>query len=219
MFRWLGRFLSSSVGKKTVMAITGLSLVGFLITHLLGNLNLWIGGDEGFNGYAEHLESYGWLLTIAEVGLFAIFVIHASLALKITAENRAARSRGYMRRESLGGMTPGSATMLVTGLILLLFIVIHVIDFRVPKLTGELDDLALAVRARLSTPLGAGIYLVGVLAMGLHLSHAIQSGFQSLGLSHPRWTPIIRAGGRAIAVLLTLGFASFPLFLFFGGAA
>lgn len=214
----LGRFLSTSVGKKTVMAITGLSLVGFLVTHLLGNLNLWIGGDEGFNEYAEHLESYGWLLNAAEIGLLVIFIIHACLALKITAENRSARPVGYRRRESLGGMTPGSATMLITGLVLLVFIIIHVADFRIPKLQGELPDLAVAVRERLSHPAGATIYLVGVIAMGLHLSHAIQSAFQSLGINHPRWTPIIQHGSRALALLLTIGFATFPIFLFFGGS-
>ncbi len=218
MFTWLGRFLSTSVGKKTVMAITGLSLVGFLVVHLLGNLNLWTGGDEGFNGYAEHLESLGWLLSVAEVGLLAIFIVHAVLALKITAENRAARPTRYAHRATMGGTTPGSATMLITGLILLVFIIIHVIDFRVPALRGEIEDLAVVVRARLGTPLGAGIYLVGVLAMGLHLSHAIQSAFQSLGLAHPRWTPIVRVGGRVVAVLVPLGFATFPLFLFIGGS-
>ena len=218
MFPWLGRFLSTSVGKKTVMAITGLSLVGFLITHLLGNLNLWIGGNEGFNEYAEHLESYGWLLNVAEIGLLVIFVIHVGLALKITAENRAARPVQYVRRESHGGKTPGSSTMMITGLILLLFIIIHVVDFRVPKLAGELDDLALAVRERLAHPLGAGIYLIGVAALGLHLSHAIQSAFQSLGVNHPRWTPFIKLGGRGLALVLALGFATFPLFLFFGGS-
>jgi len=218
MFSWLGRFLSTSIGMKTVMAITGLSLVGFLITHLLGNINLWIGGDEAFNAYAHHLESYGWLLNVAEVGLLAIFVVHAALALKLTAANRAARPVGYRRREAMGGMTPGSGTMLVTGLVLLVFIVIHVIDFRVPKLNGEIEDLAAAVRERLSQPAGAAIYLAGVIALGLHLSHAIQSAFQSLGLYHGRWTPIVRVGGRALALALALGFATFPLFLFFGGS-
>jgi succinate dehydrogenase / fumarate reductase cytochrome b subunit len=219
MISWPGKFLSTSVGKKTVMAVTGLSLVGFLVVHLIGNINLWAGGDEAFNEYAEHLESYGWLLNAAEIGLLALFVVHAGLALKLTAENRAARPVGYRRRQVMGGMTPGSSTMLVTGLILLLFVVIHVVDFRLPKLAGEIDDLAGAVRDRLSSPVGAGIYLVGVIALGVHLSHAIQSAFQTLGLHHPRWTPLVRIGGRALALLLAAGFATFPLFLFFGGSA
>lgn len=218
MFPWLGRFLSTSIGKKTVMALTGLSLVGFLIVHLLGNITLWMGGDESFNEYAEHLESYGWYLHLAELGLLALFVVHAALALGIAAQNRAARPEGYRRRESLGASTPGSITMVITGLVLLVFLVIHVTDFRVPKLTGEIDDLALAVRARLGTPLGAGIYLAGVIALGLHLSHAIRSALHTLGLHHPRWNPVLRVGGSALALVLALGFATFPLFLFLGGS-
>ncbi len=199
------------------MAVTGLSLVGFLCVHLLGNFQLWAGGDVAFNEYAAHLESYGWLLHVAEIVLLVLFVVHAGLALKIAAANRAARSVGYRSRESMGGSTPGSATMVITGLVILLFLVIHVIDFRVPKLAGRIDDLALALRERLATPAGAGIYLVGVIALGLHLSHAIQSAFQTLGLQHPRWTPIVKLGARALALVLALGFATFPLFLFFGG--
>jgi len=218
MFSWLGRFLSTSVGKKTVMAITGLSLVGFLIVHLLGNITLWTGGDEAFNAYAANLESLGWLLNAAEVGLLALFVVHAGLALKLAAENRAARPVGYRRREAMGGMTPGSATMLGTGLLLLVFIIIHVADFRIAKLAGEIDDLALAVRARIGSPVGAAIYLAGAVALGVHLSHALQSSIQTLGLSHRRWTPILRLAAIATAILLAAGFATFPLFLLLGGS-
>lgn len=218
MFSWLGRFLSTSVGKKTVMAITGLSLVGFLVVHLLGNITLWTGGDDAFNEYAESLESLGWLLNAAEVGLLALFVVHAGLALKLASENRAARPIGYRRREAMGGMTPGSATMLATGMLLLVFIIIHVVDFRVAKLGGDIEDLALAVRARIGSPAGAAIYLAGAVALGIHLSHALQSALHTLGLSHGRWTPLLRLAGRALALLLAAGFATFPLFLFLGGS-
>ena len=212
-----GRFLSSSVGKKTFMAFTGLGLVGFLIVHLAGNLTMFAGGDEAFNAYAEKLESYGWLLHAAEIGLLALFAVHVALALRLARENAAARPEGYRVRASSGAKTLGSSSMLVTGLIVGVFVVIHVVDFRIPKLAGEIDDLALAVRARLASPVGALIYLAGVLVLAVHLSHALQSAAQTLGGHHPRWTPFLRHGARALAVLLALGFAAFPVLLFLGG--
>ncbi len=219
MLSWLGRFLSSSIGKKTIMALTGLALVGFLVIHVLGNLNLWIGGDKGFNDYAHHLLAYGWLLTVGEVALGALFLIHIIVALALTRENLAARNQRYGRRQGMGNKTAGSATMLITGLVMLVFIVIHVIDFRVPVLRGEMEDLAQGVRERLAAPLGAGIYLVALVALGLHLSHAVQSGLQTLGVHHPRWTPTIRTFGLALAVIVAVVFATFPFFLFIGGAS
>ena len=105
---WIGRFLSSSVGKKTVMALTGLSLVGFLVVHLLGNFTLYTGGIEGFNEYAAKLEDLGGLLMAAEIGLFAIFVIHMGLALRIARENKRARQENYRIRATMGHSTAAS---------------------------------------------------------------------------------------------------------------
>ena len=217
MLSWIGRFLTSSIGKKTFMALTGLGLVGFLVVHLAGNLTLF-GSDTAFNAYSAKLESYGVLLTAAEIGLAGLFAVHVASALRLSRENRAARPVGYALRATMGERTIGSASMLVTGLVVGVFVVVHVLDFRIPKLAGEIDDLAAAVRARLSSPLGALIYLVGVGALGLHLSHAIQSAFQTLGVNHPRWTPLLRSLARALALILTLGFASFPIVLSLGGA-
>jgi succinate dehydrogenase / fumarate reductase cytochrome b subunit len=218
MLSWLGRFLSSSIGKKTLMALTGLMLVGFLLAHLAGNLTLYA-GDEAFNGYAHKLESYGLLLNVAEVGLLALFVVHVVLALRVSRENAGARPNGYRSRATFGKSTVASRSMLVTGLVVGLFVVIHVIDFRVPKLLGkpELDDLAVAVRRRLASPLGAGIYLVGVVALGMHLSHGFRSALQTLGANHPRYDGLIRGVGLALATLILLGFASFPVILFVTG--
>ncbi len=220
MLSWLGRFLSSSIGKKTVMAVTGLCLVGFLVAHLAGNLTLYVGGEEGLNAYSQKLEDLGPLLIAAEIGLALLFVVHIALALKLSRENAAAREEPYRRRGSLGQKTAGSATMLITGLIVGVFLVIHLIDFRIPKLTGELEDLGAAVTARLSSPAGIAIYLVGVTALGLHLSHAVQSALQTLGAGNAKYTPILRRLGLLLAVVLFLGFASFPIYgLFLGPGA
>jgi succinate dehydrogenase / fumarate reductase cytochrome b subunit len=217
MLTWLGRFLSSSIGKKVVMALTGLGLVGFLIGHLVGNLTLFADDTgEAFNGYAHALESNP-ALPIIEVGLLVLFIVHIVMALRVSKENRAARTQGYSVRNSMGNKTLGSSSMLITGLIIGVFLVIHIIDFRVPNWTGDIDDLALAVKQRLATPLGAGIYMIGVIAVGIHVSHAFKSAFQSLGLNHPRYTPLIERAGLALAILLFIGFASFPILLFMSG--
>ncbi len=209
---WIGRFLSSSVGKKTVLAVTGLSLVGFLVAHLLGNFSLYTGGIEGFNEYAAALEDLGGLLMAAEVGLFALFVIHMGLALRIVRENRLARQEAYRVNATMGSSTAASRSMAITGLIVLLFLIVHIIDFRVPTLLGDMDNLGEAVVQRLASPVGATIYLLGILALGLHLRHAIQSALQTLGIQHPNWSPVLRAGAMALAAALALGFASFPIY-------
>jgi succinate dehydrogenase / fumarate reductase cytochrome b subunit len=209
---WIGRFLSSSVGKKTVLAVTGLSLVGLLVAHLLGNFSLYTGGIEGFNEYAAALEDLGGLLMAAEVGLFALFVIHMGLALRIVRENRLARQEAYRVNATMGSSTAASRSMAITGLIVLLFLIVHIIDFRVPTLLGDLDNLGEAVVQRLASPVGATIYLIGILALGLHLRHAIQSALQTLGIQHPNWSPFLRAGAMALAAALALGFASFPIY-------
>ena len=209
---WIGRFLSSSVGKKTVLAVTGLSLVGFLVAHLLGNFSLYTGGIEGFNEYAAALEDLGGLLMAAEVGLFALFVIHMGLALRIVRENRLARQEAYRVNATMGSSTAASRSMAITGLIVLLFLIVHIIDFRVPTLLGDMDNLGEAVVQRLASPVGATIYLIGILALGLHLRHAIQSALQTLGIQHPNWSPFLRAGAMALAAALAIGFASFPIY-------
>jgi succinate dehydrogenase / fumarate reductase cytochrome b subunit len=218
---WIRTFLRSSIGRKALMALSGLALIGFLVAHLAGNLTLYADADgTAFNHYAETLESNPLLLP-AEIGLVLLILLHLVLGIRVSLDNREARKKGYAVRASLGGRTLGSATMLLTGILILVFLVVHVSDFRIPKLLGDesVEDLAGAVKRRLASPLGAGVYLVGVAAVGLHLSHAFQSAFQTLGLNHPKYTPWIARLGLALAVILFLGFASFPIVLLIRGGA
>jgi len=220
MLNWFGRFCSSSIGKKTLMALTGLGLIGFLIAHLAGNLTLFADGDgEAFNHYAEVLESNP-LLPIAEIGLLILFVAHIALGLAVSRGNREAREDRYQVRATKGKQTLASGSMLITGLIVGVFLVIHIIDFRVAKLMGDesVQDLALAVKNRLASPAGASIYLVGVISLGVHLSHAFKSAFQTLGVNHPRYSPLIEKVGIGLAVVLFIGFASFPIYCLIQGA-
>lgn len=220
MLSWLGRFLSSSIGKKSLMALSGLSLVGFLVAHLLGNLSLFA-GNEAFNEYAQKLEDLGPLLMVAEVGLLVLFIVHMGLALRTSKENREARDSRYQMRGTHGKSTFASRTMLITGLIIGVFLVIHIIDFRVAKAldSKSVEDLAVGVRNRLGSPLGAFIYLVGITALGVHLRHAISSALQTLGVNHPKYNDLIRMVGIGLAAILALGFASFPIYLLATGGA
>jgi succinate dehydrogenase / fumarate reductase cytochrome b subunit len=211
--------LASSIGKKAVMAVSGLLLIGFLVAHLAGNLLIFAGKDgQAFDDYARKLEENP-LLPVVEVGLFLLFAVHIALALRVTGENRQARRQGYAIRASMGERTLASASMIVTGIVVLIFLIVHIVDFRVGKLYVEDGPVSLAamVRKRLHEPLGAAVYLIGVTALAVHLRHAFRSGLQTLGVNHPRLNPLLVRIGWALAIVLGLGFASFPILFFSGG--
>lgn len=209
------RFLNSSIGRKYVMAVTGISLTGFLVVHLAGNLTIF-GGKSAFNAYAEFMESNP-MLPLAEAGLAGLFVVHIAFAFLLIKKNRSARSVGYTSELGMGSKTLASKTMWITGPLLMFFIVVHLYDFRIKKEFVSHDELDLAqmVIDRFRSPLGFGIYCLGVSLTGLHLWHAFQSAFQTLGLAHPRYRALIQNTGRALSVILVLGFGAMPLYLFF----
>ncbi|MDE2491568.1 MAG: succinate dehydrogenase cytochrome b subunit [Elusimicrobia bacterium] len=210
-------FLESSIGKKIMVALAGLFLSFFLVVHLAGNLFLF-GGAPAFNHYASLLE-HNELLPVAEIGLVVLFLIHILLAIRATWINRAARPVGYAVYRGKGARTAGSKTMIWTGLLLLAFLIVHLKSFRfAPEAVREADLYALVVHA-FRNPWYSGFYVLALVGLGVHLSHGIQSGFQTLGLNHPRYTPWIKRLGLALAVLLALGFMSMPIYFgFLGGA-
>ncbi len=215
MLGWLIRTLHSSIGKKAIMSLTGLALIGFLIAHLAGNLTFFADSEgAAFDHYADTLGSNP-LLPIAEIGLTLLFLVHIGMGLRVTLENKKARSKGYMVTKSHGARTPGSRTMVLSGVIVLLFLILHLIHFRLQKADGV--SMAALVNYELARPFGASAYVVGILALGLHLSHAFKSALQTLGLNHPKYTPILERLGLALAAVLALGFLAFPLYVFFGG--
>jgi succinate dehydrogenase / fumarate reductase cytochrome b subunit len=214
MLRWLGDFLASSIGKKVVLALTGLLLVGFLVEHLYGNLQLFADGQGlAFDGYVAELQSYGWLLTAGEIGLLGLFACHVYLAIRLTVENREARRERYVVRRSQGAATFGSSTMFVTGAILLAYLIKHLLDFRLAA--GFLEDPHGHVERKLSSPAHAIVYLLAAAAVGVHLSHGFRSALQTLGANHPRWNPILLRVGWALAILFAAGFAAFPIYYLF----
>lgn len=211
------RFLNSSIGRKYVMALSGLSLTLFLLVHMAGNLTLYVSNDA-FNAYAHALESNP-LLPLAEAGLLALFLVHIAFAVLLTVRNKSARDTGYKADLGMGAKTVASTTMWITGPLILVFLLIHLWDFRISKEFAEDGDYDLAwmVVDRLNSPAGLIIYMLGIAMVGLHMWHAFQSAFQTLGVAHPRYRNLILWTGRAVTVLLVAGFGGLPLYFFFLG--
>ncbi|HMP89581.1 MAG TPA: succinate dehydrogenase cytochrome b subunit [Kiritimatiellia bacterium] len=220
--------LKSTVGRKYIMAVSGIFLMLFLIVHLVGNLTLFVpDGGEMFNQYAHKLESMGPLLYVAEAGLLAIFLFHVITAFQVYAEKRRARPDSYAVTASKGGnsrMTVASKSMIYTGIILLIFIPAHIWMFKFnsgkdhPTATvhgEEVKDLYTVVADAFSNPYVAFGYTAVMLLLGLHLRHGFWSALQSLGAMCPKGTKAIYAAGLVFAVLLAGGFLLLPLYFYF----
>ena len=216
---WLLATLRSSVGKKFVMGGTGLFLCFFITVHLAGNFLLYV-GPQAYNTYAETLHKNVALLVVAEIGLFGAMLLHIYLAVTTAAENRAARGgQGYAAKQTkvpgrvinLLGMSPDT-TMFVTGALIFGYLCIHLCDFKFEVFADEAmraaDPFTKAQRVLGSTSRKV-IYGIAALVVGLHVSHGFSSAFQSLGLSHPKYTPTIKLLGKVFAVFVTVGYGSF----------
>ncbi len=208
MLRWIGNALASSVGRKIVLGLTGFLLLGFCLNHIAGNVKLF---GDGFNDYVHMLKGFGPLLLVAEIGLAGLFACHIFLALRLTMENRKARSERYVVRNDRGAQTFGSVSMFYTGAILLAFLIKHLLDFRFAS--GFEADPEAMVFAKLSQTGNALIYVLASIVLAIHLSHGFRSAFQSVGLSHPKLDAILTKAGIGVAALIGLAFASFPLYI------
>lgn len=214
--RWLLRLLTSSIGRKVVMGLTGLLLCGFLVVHLAGNLLIY-SGRAAYDGYAHKLHEQEWL-PLAEAALFALFAAHIYLAVVTTRENRRARAVGYAVKESkIPGKilpVPTSNWMFLSGAVVLGFLCLHIVDMKLQARSHihyeGLSPFQIAV-AVLSDPLSQAVYIAGTIFLGFHLSHGFASAFQSLGLRHPKYTPVIKAFGLVFAVVIAAGFCSLPI--------
>jgi succinate dehydrogenase / fumarate reductase cytochrome b subunit len=200
-FNWL----SSSIGKKLGMALSGLMLYGFLIGHLAGNFLLFNNDNgQGFNAYSSFLTSHPLLVPV-ELGLMVVFCLHIYLSISVSLENKRARRTGYQQQHAVGGRSYASLTMPYTGVLILVFVLIHLKTFKY----SDHSNLYLLVKDTFQDP----VYLVGyVLAMallGFHLWHAFQSALQTLGVFSVR----LRSFGRILAVILAGGFGIIPLYL------
>jgi len=211
--------LSSSIGTKVVIAITGLIMCGFLIMHLAGNLLLFA-GDATYNHYSDKLVSNP-LLVPAELFLVLVLAVHVYKTVAMTLRNRRARPIGYARKELAGApsrKSAASSTMIYSGLFLLVFLGLHLKTFKYgphyAAAEAGVRDLATLVVEVFQSPIYLVFYVLAMVILGLHLRHGFSSAFQSLGADHPRVTPMILTAGKLFAAAIAAGFALIPVAVF-----
>jgi len=213
------RALTSSVGTKILIALTGLALVGFLVFHLAGNLLVFFGRDA-YNEHAHALISNP-LIIPAELGLAAIFLLHILKAILNFTHNRAARPEKYEVKKWAGGPSRksiGSTTMIVSGLVTLGFVILHLETFKYGPYyaasTPGMRDLYRLMIEVFHRPWYVVFYEICMVVVGLHLRHGISSAFQSLGLMPAAWTRWILQTGLALALLTAGGFVLIPIWIY-----
>jgi succinate dehydrogenase / fumarate reductase cytochrome b subunit len=205
------RFYQTTIGKKAVMAITGLILFGFVVSHLLGNLQFYL-GRETMNHYAEALRSMPALLWAARAGLLVAVILHITASVQLSAQNNAARPAGYVKKKAVQASL-ASRTMMWSGPIVLVFIIFHLLHLTwgtVHPSFQELRPYENMMTGFKVIPV-AIFYVVAVCLLGLHLYHGVWSMFQSMGINHPRYTPLLKKFAAYASILLVLGFISFPI--------
>ncbi len=216
---WVADFYRSAVGKKYVMAVTGVALMAYVFVHMLGNLKLYL-GPAALNEYAEWLRTLlepffprTMTLWILRVGLFAAFVLHIHAAYALTRMNARARPVAYRSKRDYVAATFAARTMRWTGVIVLLFVLYHLADltwgFANPDFIR--GDVFHNLVASLSLWPAALFYVLGNVALGIHLYHGSWSLFQSLGINNPRFNHWRRYFAVAFALVVTLGNLSFPI--------
>lgn len=207
-----------------IVAATGVILILFVVGHLLGNLQIFL-GPEWINGYAEHLRDLGPLLWVIRVFLLLVVLAHIYYTIRLAIENRRARPERYRRKDTVKA-TWASRSMVLSGLILISFIIYHLLHFSVrttdPRFSvlpkdplGHYDVYSMMILG-FSNPLVSGFYILSMFLLALHLSHGASSFFQSLGLNNQKLTPRLAFAGRVFAWLLFIGYSSIPAAVLLG---
>ena len=217
---WFFKFTNSSVGKKLVMAVTGSFLIIFLIVHLIGNITLFFGPDA-FNGYVSALDVVKPLIRVVELVLLAAFILHIFNGIRLWFENKKARGTEYKISGAAENSTLFSRTMLLTGSIVFIFLVLHLatffwrFNFYDPSGLAH-DHLYFNIVVNFFQIWWYVIlYVVAVILLGFHLNHGFQSAFQTFGWNHKKYFPLIKKVGTLYAIIMALGFASMPIYFFF----
>jgi succinate dehydrogenase / fumarate reductase cytochrome b subunit len=210
------RFYGTTIGKKAVMAVTGLILFGFLIAHMAGNLQFFA-GPEKLNAYAESLREIPPLLWGVRLVLLAAVILHIAASIQLVRLQNAARPVGYSRRKSVGS-SYASRTMYWSGPIIAAFIIYHLMHLTLGVGGLPFEDLRPYENlvAGFSNPLVSIAYIVAMLLLALHLYHGLWSLFQSLGFAHPRYTPRLKLFAKLFTIVLVIGFVSVPVAILAG---
>lgn len=211
------------------MALTGLFLISFMIVHLVGNLQLLSGsGGQAFNEYA-YFMTHNPIIKATSFGLYASILLHAIQGLFLWRKNSQARgSQGYaVKANRVAGGSKASLRMGALGTVILIFIIVHMVQFWAQmKILGTVPDITYAgvdyavkdlytlVATTYQNIWFVLFYVVSMIFIGFHLWHGFESAFQTLGLNHKKWTPLVRVVGRGLSVLLAAGFAIIPIFMY-----
>lgn len=215
---WLSDRLNSSIGKKFIMAITGLLLLTFLVIHLINNLLLFL-GPEIFNENVARLEAIKPLVRVIEIALALIFILHIYNALKLYVENKKANPQKYAIDASSKNSTFYSRYMTVTGVIILVFLIVHLgtfwtsFNFGAHPSDGSHPFYGI-IQDAFANPFISVFYIIAMVVLGFHLNHAFQSSFQTFGWESKKFTPLVKKIGTFIAIVMTIGFASIPVFFY-----
>ncbi|MFN3201268.1 MAG: succinate dehydrogenase cytochrome b subunit [Bradymonadia bacterium] len=204
--------------RKWIVGLTGLGLVGFLVAHMTGNVLIYKEG--AMNAYAKGLHDLS-ILPLLEIGLMVMFVLHIGLVIGFVMQSNKAKGGGKYAvtasKRKEGGIFEliSAKAMAISGMIVLAFLVVHILDFRLQR--EEIEGVSGGVEAYTKTTLAVGwkaiLYAVASLLVGWHIFRGIQSGFRSLGFYHEKYSPLIHKGGRVLSVIVGLGFASIPLWI------
>jgi succinate dehydrogenase / fumarate reductase, cytochrome b subunit len=219
----LSAFYHSSIGKKMIVAITGIILILFVVGHLLGNLQIFLGPDW-VNGYAEKLRRLGPFLWVIRIFLLVTVIVHIYVTIRLAIDNRRARKERYAEKEHVKA-TFASRHMVMSGVIILAFLIYHIAHFTVrvtdPRFAllkldplNHYDVYSMMVYGFQSYVV-SGFYILAMWLLTLHLSHGSSSFFQSLGLNNQKLTPRLAHGGRIFAWLIFAGYTSIPLAVLF----
>jgi succinate dehydrogenase / fumarate reductase cytochrome b subunit len=216
------RLFSDSIGRKAVVAVTGLFMVLFIITHLLGNSTIFAGPD-GINSYAEKLRGLGPFVLVFRIFMAAMLVVHVIFAVLLTLENRAANPGKYAVKKMLKTTFAGE-TMIWTGLLLLAFIVYHLLQFTL-HITPDVvlgndaknrsDVFTMVFTSFRVTPIALA-YVAAMVTLFLHLSHGIQSIFQTFGLNNDKTMPQFSLLGKLLSALFLVGYSAIPVLILAG---
>jgi succinate dehydrogenase / fumarate reductase cytochrome b subunit len=216
--------LSSSIGKKFIMGITGLFLISFLVVHcFINSLIFFNDGGLTFNEGA-HFMATNWLIRFGEFVLFGGLILHMVQSLMLTLENRKARPIGYASFNGSANSTWYSRSMGLLGTLILMFLIIHLSHFWVvSRFTGiptedanGREDLYEVMRLTFTQPWVIILYSLSMISLAYHLLHGFQSAFQTLGLNHKKYTPWIKKMGLAFSIIVPLTFAAMPIAMYFG---
>jgi succinate dehydrogenase / fumarate reductase cytochrome b subunit len=221
---FVSEFCHSSVGRKMIVAVTGVILLLFVIGHLLGNLQIYL-GPEWINAYSQHLRDLGPLLWMIRAFLLASVILHIYFTIQLAMENRRARPEAYRDRNYVKASW-ASRHMVVSGLVVLAFIIFHLLHFTARKFNPQFpllkfdplnryDVYSMMVYGFQNVYVSA-FYVVGLFLLTLHLTHGSSSFFQSLGFNNQRLTPKLAVGGRIFAWLLFIGYVSIPIAVLLG---